>query len=269
MRIRLNPRRSIAKYFIRREQNRISRIARQYDFRGFRRIYHFHIRKTGGTSVGKMLMSCHGNDGGEVWSELGSAPEKPLVKNGLVFVGWNQHLINQGDYFFAFSHLSYDQVTLPARTFTFTCFRDPAARLISHYRMLVDLSKLEKPHPCFAVEGEWLGNSFEDFLDRIPREHLQNQLFMFSNRFSIDEAVDRVGQLNLWMFTEQFAEGAKRLGDETGLALKIRHERKGQHVFELRPATQQRLREMLADEYLFLEKVRALTAGNPAQPFAA
>lgn len=214
-------------------------------------------------------MSCHGNDGGKVWTELGIAPENPLIANGLIFVGWNQPLINKGDYFFAFSHFSYDQLSLPPQTFTFTCFRDPAARLISHYKMLVDLSCNPNPHPCFAVEGKWLGNSFEDFLDRIPREHLQNQLYMFSNHFSVEEAVARVQNLNLWMFTEQFDDGVRRLSEATGLPLESRHERKGQHVFQVRPETRKRLRQMLSEEYLFLEKVQRLNEGASGRTSAA
>jgi hypothetical protein len=269
MRLRLSPRKIISSCARRWEQRRVKRILSRYDFRGFKRIYHFHLRKTGGTSVGKMLMSCRGNDGNKVWTELGLAPEKPLISNGLIFVGWNQTLIDKGDYFFAFSHFSYDQLKLPPKTFTFTCFRDPAARLISHYKMLVDLSRLPRPHPCFAVEGKWLGDSFEDFLDRIPREHLQIQLFMFSNQFSVDEAVARVRKLNLWMFTEQFDDGVRRLSQATGLSMQSRHERKGQHVFHLRPETRQRLRQMLSEEYLFLERVQSLNESIKVRPSAA
>ena len=269
MRLRLSPRKIIASGARRWERFRFKRILSQYDFRGFKRIYHFHLRKTGGTSVGKMLMSCRGNDGGKVWAELGLAPEKPLIANDLIFVGWNQHLIDKGDYFFAFSHFSYDQLKLPPQTFTFTCFRDPASRLISHYKMLVDLSKQANPHPCFAVEGKWLGDSFENFLDRIPREHLQNQLFMFSNHFSVEEAVDRVRKLNLWMFTEQFDDGVKRLSQATGLPLKSRHERKGHHIFQINPETRHRLRQMLSEEYLFLEKVQRLDEGVAGRNTAA
>ena len=269
MRIRLSPRKIVSSCARRWAHYQTNRILSQYDFGGFKRIYHFHIRKTGGTSVGKMFMSCRQNDGNQVWGELGSAPDKPLNKNGLIFVGWNQPLIEQGEYFFAFSHFSYDQLSLPAETFTFTCFRDPAARLISHYKMLVDMSKLPVPHPCFAIEGKWLGDSFEDFLDRIPREHLENQLFMFSQRFSIDEAIARVRNLNLWMFTEQFDNGVKRLSQATGLSLQFRHERKSRYEVQLSPETRRLLRRKLSTEYEFLEQVRCLDDRCARRPFAA
>ena len=178
-------------------------------------------------------------------------------------------MIEKGEYFFGFSHFSYDQLSLPTETFTFTCFRDPAARLISHYRMLVDMSTIPNPHPCFAVEGKWLGKSFEDFLDRVPREHLENQLFMFSQQFSVDEAVDRVRNLNLWMFTEQFDAGVKRLSHATGLSLQYRHDRRSLHEFQLNPKTKQLLRQKLSTEYEFLKQLENLDGRFEKKPSAA
>jgi hypothetical protein len=34
--------------------------------------------------------------------------------------------------------------------------------------MLIDYKVNEIKHPCMEVELEWLGNSFEDFIGRIP-----------------------------------------------------------------------------------------------------
>lgn len=177
----------------------------------------------------------------------------------MIFVGWDRTPIEQGSYAFAFSHIPFDQITLPTNTFRLTCFRDPIARVVSHYRMLLDFSQQEVPHSCFASEGQWLGETMDDFLDRIPREHLQNQLYTFSSRYSIDQAINRVRFLNHWMFVEAFESGLHQLGQKTGFELKRRHDRKSFQSFELQASTHARLREMLQDEYRFLDQVRRLS----------
>ncbi len=255
MRFRFHPKRIRARINNCLDKARIRRLTAGYNFGGYRRIYHFHIRKTGGTSLVKMFMSCRGNDPDRVWSGLGQAPQSSAIHNGLIYVGWNKRLIERGNYFLGFSHLPWDQLALPEDTFTFTCLRDPARRVISHYKMLVDLSQMPNPHPCFATEGKWLGNSFEDFLDRIPREHLLNQLYMFSNRYAIDEATERIRSLNCCVFTEQLGAGVRQLSEATGLDLQLLHKRQSRHTPEIKPQAARRLREMLDDEYQLLDQL--------------
>ena len=256
MRIRLSPSRLLAKVSRQLENSTIRRNIASYDFGGFRRIYHFHIRKTGGTSVTKMFMHCEGNDG-SAYAELNRRPDRPSIQKRLVFVR-SKELVEKGNYFFGFSHRSFDQVSLPPNTFTFTCFRDPARRLMSHYNMLLHFSKKENPHPCFETEGKWVGETVEDFLDRVPREHLQNQLFMFSEKFCVAQAIERIRSLNFWMFTEQFDAGVSQLSELINLNLRPMHQRKSPNRVKLRASTRERLREMLADEYTLLDQVRQL-----------
>ena len=48
--------------------------------------------------------------------------------------------------------------------------------------MLKDFQANNIDHPCMITEGKWLGECFDDFLKRIPQEHLLNQLYMFSSQ---------------------------------------------------------------------------------------
>jgi len=252
---RLNPRRYYQKARRHFYKSKVSRLTRGYDVAGRKRIYLFHIRKTGGTSLAKMFLNCGGNDGDAVWSRLGQKPWEPAIHNGLIYIGWNDPLAEKGDFFFGFSHSSYDTLNLPADTFRMTCLRDPVSRVISHYRMLMDLSTKENPHPCFETEGPWLGDCFEDFVDRIPKQHLLNQLFMFSEQYSVDQASERLEGLDAVLFTESMAAGVENLREQTGLDLTMLHKRKSQHVVDLDPQTLQRLREKLQPEYELLEKI--------------
>ena len=98
--------------------------------------------------------------------------------------------------YFAFSHMPYHEVAVPERTFTVTCLRDPSARLLSLYRMLMGYKANNVPHPCMKEQGKWLGNCFSDFLRNIPEEHLLNQLNMFSSECNVDEAFETISSLS-------------------------------------------------------------------------
>jgi hypothetical protein len=235
-----------------------------YDIRGHKRIYHHHIRKTGGTSLNYMFHSLlKSQPWTSAYAQLTQVPHHRIVRDGLIFVGWNGKLINKGHYYYAFSHMPLHFIRLKPRTFTITCFRDPCKRLISHYNMLMELTVNKVPHVCLETEGPWLGNSFDEFLDRIPREHLQNQLYMFSAKFDIAEALENVRRVSHVMFTEEFAAGIEGLNRKTGLNLEPIHTRKTGYRTEISDSSMARLREKLAEEFDFIARVKAsLAAAN-------
>ena len=255
MKVELNPARIYRKYRTRQRAVRLTKIAHGYNFEGYKRLYHFHARKTAGTTVAKIFMSATGCDGGQLYQQLSAASDRQLLCQNLIFVGWDKKLIESGEYYFGFSHIPFDDLALPDRTFRFTVLRDPIERVFSHYRMLLDFSKQDDPHESFAEEKHWLGNSFDEFLDRIPQEHLQNQLFMFSKKFDPNEAVSRVLDLEHTILFEQLAHGLNRLGNLVGKPMSIRHDRKGQSQFEISQQDHDKLKQMLEPECEFYAAV--------------
>ena len=74
---------------------------------GCKRVYHFHVRKTAGTSLNSAFWALGGFD-------LGAISDRQAVEgNGLRFVRGNRRLIEEGDYFFANSHLPAHELRLP------------------------------------------------------------------------------------------------------------------------------------------------------------
>jgi hypothetical protein len=179
------------------------------------------------------------------------------ISNGLVIVRHSQPAIEQGLYFFANSHLPAHQLRLPDRTFTVTILRDPLRRLLSHYRYLRWLEQNEPHTALFRREGGWLGSSFSDFMDRLPRPHLEAQLHMFSASFDVSEALEGLARCSAVMFSETFASCLQKLGDRLGLALHEQHERRYDFQYELSDAERHKARELLADECRLLEASRA------------
>lgn len=191
----------------------------------FKRIYHFHIRKSAGTSVNVAFWRLAGKE----LKDVGRS--SLIVTDRHVFVRHNRELIARGEYFFANSHASFWQLKLPEGTYTFTILRDPVARLYSLYRYYhfnvhhKDAPILDPMNASVRKYESWLGNSFMDFLELLPRQHLENQLYMFSETFDIDEAVFNVQKLNKFYFQEDLDVLATELSQICGQKLVLTKER--------------------------------------------
>ena len=235
---------------------RYRRLTQQVVAPEYRRIYHFHIRKTGGTSINKMFFALSGEDASDVHLQLLRTNPRQIIAGRHVFVGWQQPLIEKGSYFFAFSHIPQHQLKLPPDTFTFTCFRDPIKRVISHYRMLLMIREKGGEHQCFASEGQWLGNSFDEFLERLPREHLLNQLYMFSKNFQVDEAVEQIERLDHYLFLDDFDSGIEELNQAASISLKPLWYKRDAAKFSPTKSSIRKLRTLLSDEYRLMDLIR-------------
>jgi hypothetical protein len=240
------------------DEVRFRAVTNRYNLCGYKRIYLVHIRKTGGTSLNHSFLELSGEDSASLYKRLGQESDHRLLSHDKVYVGWNVRYINGGNYFYAFSHAPVHALQLPEKTFTVTCFRDPVKRVLSHYNMLMEYQANNVMHPCMTTEGKWLGSSFDEFLERIPKEHLCNQLFMFSARYDIGEALERVNGLSHFLFTENFAHGVDALNQKTGLQLRTIHTRKTAYKTEITKRGLDALRERLGEEYEFLRRVKEL-----------
>ncbi len=224
---------------------------------GHARVYHYHIRKTAGTSVNHAFRSLGGEDPKAVFDRCRASLFGRTVSGGRVFVAWNRPLIEQGYYHYASSHLPYDQLALPPGTFTLTCFRDPADRVYSHWKMLRKALDSNLPMPALHVEAAWMGDSFAEFLDRAPCSHVLNQLYMFSANFNVDEAMERIGSLNSILFVDTLAEDLTALGGRIGLELQVlQANRSPGDPMAAKDAAH--LREILAPEYDLMARVRKM-----------
>ena len=228
---------------------RISHLTADFD-----RVYHVHVRKTGGTSLNYGFFSIDGADPRKVYNTLDQKFLHRSIELNKVFVGWNKEFINKGRYFFAYSHLPVYKLRLPPRTFSVTCLRDPVQRVVSHYNMLAQYEVSNTEHPLRRTECRWLGDSFSDFLDRIPRQHLLNQLYMFSPGYEAEEAAERIKQCSYYFFTENYAEGIKEINMTLGLNIEVLQMRKSNRkIININADELSRLREALEPEYRLLE----------------
>lgn len=228
---------------------------RKWHFEGYDRIYLYHVRKTGGTSISFAFMRLSGVDPHVIERRLSRYTFTQA--NGYRYVGdGNLTLMRRGDYFFSFSHEPEYSVELPENTFRFTILRDPINRVVSLYRYLASSSADSLFHLKAPVaERRWAMKGFDEFLDQVPLPHIANQLYMFSQSGSVDEAVDRLGKLDMVLRTENLDHDLCRLERALDLQLPLTKERTS--LLPFAPTTEQRdrLRDLLADEYGMLRQI--------------
>jgi hypothetical protein len=205
-----------------------------------------------------MFFSLSEENPNKVYAKLAECCDHRIQINNKTFVGWNERLINEGKYDYAFSHIPFHRISISEKTFTFTCFRDPVKRIVSHYNMLLEFAKNKIQHPCMDIEGKWIGHNFDDFLSNVPRNHLLNQLYMFSPDLDIKEGLSNVKKLSHFFFCEKFNNGVNELNQKLGLNMKPMHVRKSRNHAPITNENLIALKEILKDEYKFLSMITDL-----------
>jgi hypothetical protein len=153
-----------------------------------RRIYFYHIRKCGGTSINYSFCSMCGNPK-ETYDGL--SENLRIIKNNIIIIAQNKALIERGNYLYAFSHIPKHELMLPRDTFTFTSVRNLLDRLLSYYKMLRYYKENNIYNRYLKKEINWIGNNFEDFLRNLPKKELLRQVYMFSKNLNLNEAIEK------------------------------------------------------------------------------
>ncbi|MEO1436009.1 MAG: sulfotransferase family 2 domain-containing protein [Bacteroidota bacterium] len=236
------------------EDAKAKKVMEEFSFHpDYDRIYHYHVRRTGGTSINMSFLQLNGREPARtLFDQLADRKKHRLIVHNKVYVAWNKKLIEEGNYFFGFSHIPAHDLELPENTFTLTCLRDPVNRLLSHYLSLKYYLQKDENHPVLEIEGKWLGRSFSDFLDQLPKRNLLRQLYMFSKSYDLQEAADRIKSLNFFTYTVELEEDIRALSRQLNLELESFHERNYNYRERVQESDINRLRELLEPEYQLL-----------------
>lgn len=226
---------------------------------GYERIYLYHVKKTGGTSISNAFLALGGEDSLTVKRRL--AGHLHATRSGdFAFAAHDRRAIQRGGYFYAWAHQPAWHLELPPRTFTVTVLRDPVSRVLSLYRYLLDPeSDAGDPFPARPERRRIAADGFDAFVERLTEKDLLNQLHMFSRDRDPEEAAARIRECSLVFFNDEMAEGLATLSDLIGRSLPERHERRSSARFEPSDAQIARLRATLEPEYALMALLRSPT----------
>ena len=225
-----------------------------------KRIYCHHIRKTAGTSLHFSFLGLGGEDPDEVQRRLGASALHRTISGSYAFVAHQQRLLEQGHYFYGWSHLPAHRISLPPRTFTVTILRDPVQRIVSLYSYLREGDDAGMAFPVPSAERALARSGFSEFLEKLPKKELLRQVFMFSRTFSVAEATDRIARCSCVLSTEHYESDLAALADRLVLPLVLRRARATHVRASLSKEEVEHLRQMLEPEY---ELLRQLEVSQP------
>jgi hypothetical protein len=232
--------------------------ARRYQIAGpYKRIYLFHVRKTGGTSLVNGFLGLGGETPRAIERRMNVGPHL-TSSSGYLFAGYDRQVIERGDYFFGWSHHPAWTLSLRPQTFTITILRDPVNRIVSRYRHLAD-ERADRHQVFGASEAEraWASDGFDAFVERLPSYDLFGQLHMFSELLDPEEAAALIRTTTLWFFTEHYGLGLDALASRLELPLDVRGDRKSVSSDQPSAAALRELRDRLDPEYRLLDLLRA------------
>lgn len=223
--------------------------------RGYERVYFYHVRRVGGTSLNETFFGLNSNHPQLVSSIIRRSKLKVVNLHGTRYVGANIAELERGEYLYGFSHIPSIKLNLPSNTFRVTLFRDPIDRLISHYSMIIDFERRGIDRYWMPLERQWLGKSFADFCHLVPRERLLAQLYMFSPSFSVSEAVRNANGCDYIFRTEDYPNGLKGLSSLLGTELMMRSSHSVRRAITASQGEIESLRELLLPEYEMLSQL--------------
>jgi len=187
---------------------------------------------------------------------MGERFDNREILGNKVFVGWNRTFLRLGHYYYGFSHLPFESITIPKQSFTFTMIRDPIQRALSYYRMIAYYSdKSQKPLEDTELPLIKAGD-FISFLDKVGNNRLMRQVYMFSKKYDLDEAYERITNLSYFCLTERFEEGVNGLNKRLKTKLTFMHENKGGYKFKPTAKEITLLKERLEPSFVLYERLK-------------
>lgn len=247
-------------------------------------VYHYHLMKTGGTSLnhafcaeafapGHAALRRLDDDVGEsdpgraVYRAVLRSPGGRLTLDRHVLVGFHKETIERGGFTFAFSHVPHHQLALPPGCLTVTVLRDPLDRIVSRFNHWYSLWRRGRlGHYQREDMAPLIEKGFGAFLDAAEPDELAHQLHFYSAEGDPFEALERLRRVDVVLFTDRLGAGLEILNRRIGAAIRLPASpaKQAQERAPIAPHELDRARALLDAEFRFIGAVQTLRGGDPA-----
>lgn len=230
----------------------------------YRRIYHVHIRKTAGTSINAAFLGCKGHFQNDTFLQLHENRPHAVNLDGFVVAGWDRALIARSCYHYAFSHIPFYNLSLGEDVFAFTIIRDPFERYMSYFKMLRDYlckgywPQTGKRHADLERESCTANLGPIGCLAAAHPPHVLTQLYMFSPKFDLSEAVENAARLNAIYDSSQLGCCVDDMAQNFGIGLTLCHHNRSRAKVEISDKEKDVVLTVLQPEYDFIKRLRLL-----------
>jgi len=181
-------------------------------------IFLYHVEKTGGRSLRisfiKHLVEKYKSEIDPFEIHFKSWGGRYFEVGPYIIGGENNNVPFQG------THGLYNE-NIDNDHYRIVILRNPINRIFSFIRMLYAFES-RKSSSKFHLEHKYLiENGIENFSEMCPDEILNKQVYTFSQIFSIQEAFEKIKNLDLVMFTEYFQDGLDQISNDLNLIPKL------------------------------------------------
>lgn len=221
----------------------------------FKRIYHYHIPKTSGTSINAAFYESENIDYAlTIRNQFSNLLTRSIKIDGKVFSDHNISLINKSAFYYSWSHYPMEDLDFKTDTYTFTSIREPGERIVSYYRFLDDINKFKNDedykHMVHLLKN--YRDRFDEFIYYLPENIKFAQLNMFSKKLDIDEAIENIKRVNHIIVDNNFDPFIKEIDSIFNISLNLNKINKTISKKEIDISI---LKKELKKEYLFYDYI--------------
>ena len=121
-----------------------------------------------------------------------------------------------------------------------------------------EAKKIDPYFSSVRKEARYAELCFSDYLDNLPKKHLMNQLYMFSDNYDIETAVRNAEKVSAVFFQHNFKRSIDDLSELLNLELTIKRERSSSNKVPINISEAEKAKAMqyLQPEYEFYNIIK-------------
>ena len=108
--------------------------------------------------------------------------------------------------------------------------------------------------PCVPIEGPWAKGSFTEFVETMPRQHRENQLYTFSKKFDVSEALQHLARCQRILLFKRLSTDSDLLAKDLQINMTLPTMNVSLSKHSLDTNEREYVLDIISDEYQFFNE---------------